>query len=509
MNFVEISNVSKRFGATLALQGVDLSIGRGEIHGLLGENGAGKSTFTKILAGVFAPDSGSLRIDGEEIAFGNPQRSRKAGLAMAYQELSAPLNITVAEKLFLPAPPRNALGLVSRRNLYRAAADVLSDWGKSAIDPRAPIGALDLADKQHVEIISALAQRPKLLILDEPTASLPDAEWLFSCIERITASGASVIYISHKLAEIRKICNRGTVLRNGKVVRKFVPAGTSDHELVEFMIGRSLDLVFPEKKPRSAEQSTPAVDITELHVGKNRGITAQIFAGEIVGIAGLEGQGQKDLFYCLAGLIESTSGTVKLSANATEKTRQPFTLVPEDRKTEGLFLSMSTQANLSICKLPTVSKLGTIGASRERKFANAAAADVNLPLALLARNVQELSGGNQQKVLFGRALLSNPDCLLLFDPTRGVDAATKVEIYHMTRKFADAGGSVFVYSTEIPELVGLCDRVYTIYDGQITGNFVGDALTEDSLMRGALGRRQSAESPQNIQSSESSESKAS
>jgi ribose transport system ATP-binding protein len=488
MSFIEIANVSKRFGATLALQGVDLSIGRGEVHGLLGENGAGKSTFTKILAGVLAPDSGSLHIDGADIAFGKPQRSRKAGLAMAYQELSAPLNITVAEKLFLPMPPRNALGIVSRRRLYSAASEILSDWGKSNIDPRAPIGELDLADKQHVEIISALARKPKLLILDEPTASLPDAEWLFGCIERITASGASVIYISHKLAEITRICDHGTVLRNGKVVKQFEPAGVTDHDLVEFMIGRSLDLVFPEKKPRPPSQSKPAIDITELHVGKNHGISAQIFAGEIVGLAGLEGQGQKDLFYCLAGLIESTAGTVEITAEGAENARRPFSLVPEDRKTEGLFLPMSTQSNLSISELGAISRWGTIGSRSEKKFATAAAADVNLPLAMLARNVQDLSGGNQQKVLFGRALLSNPNCLLLFDPTRGVDAATKVEIYHMTRKFADAGGSVFVYSTEIPELVGLCDRVYTIYDGRITGDFDGESLTEDSLMRGALGR---------------------
>ena len=488
MSFVQITNVSKRFGATLALDRVTLSIERGTVHGLLGENGAGKSTLNKILSGAMVPDSGTLEIEGEIVQFGKPQVSRSAGLAMAYQEMSAPLNITVAEKLLLPKLPKGRFGFVSRRNLYARATEILADWGKPNIDPRSEIGELNLADKQHVEIIAALATNPKLLILDEPTASLPDVEWLFDCINRVTRGGSSVIYISHKLAEITRICSTGTVLRNGTVVKEFISKDVDSHDLVEFMIGRSLDLVFPAKSENALQTSKLVARISNLYVGKNVDLNVDIHAGEIVGIAGLEGQGQKELFYCLGGLLKQESGTVEVFHSEGEVTKPNFALVPEDRKTEGLFLPMLARVNLTMSQLKNLSSFGLLNLKKEKAYAEKAAADFNLPLSFLSKTIQELSGGNQQKVLFGRAVLSNPRCLLLFDPTRGVDAATKIEIYHMTRDFAKAGGAVFVYSTEIPELVGLCDRVHTIYDGKITGEFSGKNLTETSLMQGALGR---------------------
>jgi ribose transport system ATP-binding protein len=487
MSFVQITDVRKRFGATLALDGVTLSIERGTVHGLLGENGAGKSTLNKILSGVMVPDSGSLEIDGEIIPFGKPLVSRSAGLAMAYQEMSAPLNITVAEKLLLPKLPKGRFGFVSRRTLYAKATEILADWGKPNIDPRSEIGELDLADKQHVEIIAALATNPKLLILDEPTASLPDVEWLFGCIDRVTRAGSSVIYISHKLAEITRICSTGTVLRNGSVVKEFVSKDVNSHDLVEFMIGRSLDLVFPAKSEVDVEDLKVVAKISGFHAGKNVDLNIDIHAGQIVGLAGLEGQGQKELFYCLGGLTKPDSGTIEVGESDGDGTKPNFALVPEDRKTEGLFLPMLARVNLTMSQLKYFSRCGFLNPKREKAYAEKAAADFNLPVSFLSKTIQDLSGGNQQKVLFGRAVLSNPRCLLLFDPTRGVDAATKVEIYHMTRDFANAGGAVFVYSTEIPELVGLCDRVHTIYEGKITGEFSGEKLTEKSLMQGALG----------------------
>ena len=490
MSFITITDVRKRFGGTLALDGVSLSIEPGTVHGVLGENGAGKTTLNKILSGVLVPDSGSFVIDGHQVPFGKPLVSRAAGLAMAYQEMSSPLNITVAEKLLLPKLPRGRLGFVSRRDIYDRATVILAHWGKPNINPRAEIGDLDLADKQYVEIIAALATNPKLLILDEPTASLPESEWLFSCIERITKTGASVIYISHKLAEIRRICENGTVLRNGRVVKEFQSADVDEHDLVEYMIGRSLDLVFPEKAGSAESEAETVVDVVNLTVGNISELTVQIKAGEIVGIAGLEGQGQKDLFYCLAGLIEPQSGQVTVRGSQNAINKPDFTLVPEDRKTEGLFLPMLTRVNLVIAEPRKVSKWGFLSKEHEGIVAQKAATDFNIPLHFLDRNVQDLSGGNQQKVLFGRAVMTDPRCLLLFDPTRGVDAATKVELYHMARAFARDGGCVLIYSTEIPELVGLSDRVYTIYGGQISGEFAGDSLTENAIMRGAIGHKE-------------------
>lgn len=490
MSFVEINNVSKRFGATQALSAVDLSIESGEVHGLLGENGAGKSTLTKILAGVLVPDSGSFNIDGKPVPLGHPGKSRSAGLSMAYQELSAPGNVTVAEKLFLPRLPRTRLGLVSRKQLYIKAAILLKEWEKQDIDPSAPIESIDLADRQHVEIVAALASEPKLLILDEPTASLQDVQWLFRQIRRLARSGSSVIYISHKLPEISEICDRGTVLRNGVTVSQFAPGESGERELVELMIGRSLDQAFPEKMSTSVANS-PAVSVQALDSDRLDSIDIQLSSGEIVGIAALEGQGQKELFYSLAGLIKPTGGRVvthRASVNATKKSKPDFALVPEDRKTEGLFLPLSTKSNMTMSNLREFSSFGTIRPKQENSFAVKAAEMVNLDKRALRKTVQNLSGGNQQKSILARALIQEPVCLLLFDPTRGVDAATKVEIYHMARRFTEGGGALLIYSTEIPELVGLCDRVFTLYQGRLTGEFRGEALSEAALMTGALGR---------------------
>jgi ribose transport system ATP-binding protein len=486
MSFIEITGMSKRFGATQALAGVSLSLERGDVHGLLGENGAGKSTLTKILAGVQPPDEGSFRIDGEDVILGRPEHSRAVGLAMAYQELSAPPNITVAEKLLLPDLPANSLGMVSKKRLYAKAEVILAEWGRSEINPRAVISRLNFADKQYVEIIAALSRRPKLLILDEPTSSLPDPEWLFGCIERLVAEGSSVIYISHKLAEIARICTKGSVLRNGRVVKDFDPETVEESELVELMIGRSLDHVFPDK--HAGPRAEPTVKVSGLTVGdKLSEVNLSIAPGEVVGISALEGQGQKELFYALAGLVKPDAGTVNVQSAKEER---DFVLVPEDRTTEGLFLPLTTRANLTITELKKFSIAGVLSSRREKAISLAAAEEVNLPVANLKKEVGDLSGGNQQKVLFGRAILSGPHCLLLFDPTRGVDAATKVEIYSQIRKFTAAGGTALIYSTEIPELVGLSDRVYSLYQGHVTGEFSGTNLTENAIIRGALGTKE-------------------
>lgn len=484
---LEVEGISKRFGATRALSNVSLAIGHGEIHGLLGENGAGKSTLMKVLAGVVVPDAGRLSIDGSSVPLGHPSAVRAAGLAMAYQELSAPPNITVAEKLFLPKLPTR-LGFVSRRKLYAAAGGVLAEWGLESIDPSREISGLDLADKQHVELVAAMAARPKVLILDEPTASLPDSEWLFGHLERLAAEGTSVIYISHKLPEIGHLCTHGTVLRNGCVVEHFEPGEASEATLVELMIGRSIDHVFPPKSnaPNTTETRVTIDSLATRDVSAS--VTMHIDAGEVVGIAAVEGQGQRELFYCLAGLRRALAGSVTIQRSESGDPVSPgFSLVPEDRKTEGLFLSMSTRFNLTISELATYSRFGYVSRSKEAALASSASGEVNLPVSTLDRTIGELSGGNQQKALFGRAILANPQCLLLFDPTRGVDAATKVEIYHMIRRYVDDGGTVLIYSTEIPELVGLCDRVYTMYDGVLTEEFLGPQITEPGLMAGALG----------------------
>ena len=483
MAHVEIEEISKRFGATAALSEVSMSVEAGKVHGLLGENGAGKSTLMKVLSGIVKPDAGRVTVAGVPLQMGSPQESRDIGLAMAYQELSAPPNITVATKLCLPKLPTR-FGMVSQRELSAAAESMLTEWDAEHLDPRALISELSLAARQEVEIIAALASSPSLLVLDEPTAALPDPSWLFRQINRIAATGAAVVYISHKLNEIKQICDTGTVLRNGRTVATFARGEMSEDELVEQMIGRSFNHAFPVKPERSAAGDV-VLDVRDLAAGdKLDGVSLQVRAGEIVGVAGLEGQGQRDLFYALAGELRASAGSVSVSGDAG---RVDFALVPEERKSEALFLQMRADFNLTLPMTSRFSRASVVSRRRERRLGKELAGEVNLPLAMLSRRIADLSGGNQQKVVFGRAIAQAPRCLLLFDPTRGVDAATKLEIYKMTRDFAAKGHAVLVYSTEIPELVGLCDRVCALYEGRISSVHAADDLTENLVMRSILG----------------------
>jgi ribose transport system ATP-binding protein len=485
MTHIEIRNVSKRFGATAALSDVSMSVENGQIHGLLGENGAGKSTLMKVLSGVVRPDAGEVSIGGRRLQLGSPRDSREIGLAMAYQELSAPPNITVATKLCLPNLPTRFGFAVSQRELTERARARLREWEAEHLDPHAVISELSLAARQEVEIVAALSSSPSLLVLDEPTAALSDPNWLFRQLERVTATGASVIYISHKLNEINAICDTGTVLRNGQAVAGFTRGELSEDELVELMIGRSFSHAFPAKADKNSIGEV-VLDVRELTAGaKLSGVSMQVRAGEIVGVAGLEGQGQRELFYALAGDLRPHGGTVTVAA---EPGAVDFSLVPEERKSEALFLQMRSDFNLTLPLTSQFSRASVVSRRQQRQLSERVAGEVNLTPTMLKQRIADLSGGNQQKVVFGRALAQSPRCLLLFDPTRGVDAATKLEIYKMTRAFAAKGHAVLVYSTEIPELVGLCDRVCSLYGGRIVAEHTADGLIESSVMRSVLGR---------------------
>ncbi|SDU60665.1 sugar ABC transporter ATP-binding protein [Gordonia westfalica] len=483
MGYIKIEGVEKSFGATRALAGVDLSLAQGEVHGLLGENGAGKSTLMKVLAGVVTPDAGSVSIDGATLELGRPQASRAAGLGIAYQELSSPGNVDVATKLCWPNLPRGWSGLVSRAKMRDRASEILSRFRLESVDPALLIADADLATRQRVEIVAAMARDPKLLVLDEPTGALPDTDWLFDAVRRMAADGTAVIYISHKLPEIEEICDRGTVLRSGRTVGTFERGSVNETELVEMMIGRSFEQSFPARHA-GPEAADVVVAVKTLAAGDRlREADLTVRRGEIVGLAGLEGQGQKDLVYALHGQVRTLGGSIDIDrGDAAVST----SLVPEERKTEALFAEMTSEFNLTVASMGAFSAGPLINRSREQSVALEAAQRVNLPEPMLAKQISTLSGGNQQKVIFGRAVARDPACLLLFDPTRGVDAATKFEIYEMTREFANRGRGVLLYSTEIPELVGLCDRVYVVAGGRIVSELVGDEISETAVMSAAL-----------------------
>ena len=418
-----------------------------------------------------------------------------AGISTSFQELSLLSNLTVGENLLISDLPTK-FGVVTSRKVAREAKAILAEWGVDDIESDAPMGSLPLSAKQRVEIVRAMCARPKVLILDEPTAALPETEWLFGRVRLLAQEGTTVLYISHKLAEIKQLCHRGTIMRNGAIVGSFDDPGFDPNELISTMIGRSIDLAFPARTTPLRAEAPIVLQARDLTVGgRVRHIDLDVHEGEIVGVAALEGQGQRELFYGLAGAIKLTAGSASIGGVAANlraprtamKSGSGMALVPEDRKREGLFADLSTMQNVTSTALRRVSSFGLIGRSAERNLARQAGATAKLPVDFLDRVVGQLSGGNQQKAILARTSLTGAQVLLMFDPTRGIDPSAKLEVYGTLRKASEDGAAVLLYSTEIPELVGLCDRVIAIYGGRIAVEFRGADIREEDIMAAAVG----------------------
>jgi ribose transport system ATP-binding protein len=490
---LQMRSVRKAYGATIAVGNVSFDIEPGEVHALVGENGAGKSTIVKILSGTVARDSGGIDLEGFSFEPVSPIAARLAGISTAFQELSLLPNLTVAQNLMLPCQVKSGAGLVSASRNRAAAISVLAEFGLGHIHPDLLVRSLSLAEKQRVEIMRAASRKPKLLVLDEPTAALADPNWLFEILDRLTQSGTGVLYISHRLSEVRRLCRRATILRNGESVETVPLAGVGDSQIFEMMVGVSARSRDKSASRPDAVRRPVAVSVKDLVGGAVRAISMDVHQGEIVGVAGLEGQGQRDLFRILGGLSLSRKGGIWVDGRPVvirspmDSVRAGIGFVPEERKTEGLFLGLKTSTNMTFPVIDTLSKLGVIDQSRENTAAGKTAARVDLVDRYLKLNIGALSGGNQQKALIGRALLSGARNLVLFDPTRGVDVGTKAVIYDVIREFVDRGGSALVYSTELSELVNLVDRCFVIYGGQIAGEVSGSELTEQRLVALAAG----------------------
>ncbi len=490
---LEARAISKRYGATVALSDVSFSLGAGEVCGLLGENGAGKSTLVKALSGVVPPDSGAMHLSGAPYRPSDINDAHRQGVATAFQELSLIPTLSVAINLFLPHPIVNFAGTVAWRRLEQDAADLLGKYGISAIDPLAPVADLPLGQRQRIEIVRAIARRPRLLLLDEPTAALADREWLFQLIARIVAEGTSILYISHKLDEIRRLCSRCIILRNGHKVLDRAVAAMSDEEIFRNMAGRSAVDRFVVVPSSVRAEAPPALRVTHL-VGEGvDDISFSLQPGEILGVAGLEGQGQSRLFKSLVGLHPLRDGQIEV-AGTPRILRSPraaralgVVLVPEERKSEGIFKDLTTVANISLPAIEGASVWGLLNHRRERTLVRPVAAAVDLPEQFLPRGITALSGGNQQKAMLGRALIAAARCLLLFDPTRGVDVGAKQSIYRMMRDFVRDGGAILFYSTELDELVHLCDRCLVLYRNRVVGEVPRAALTQEQILSLAAG----------------------
>lgn len=494
-----VDGIAKAYGPTIAVRSVSFAVHPGEVLALMGENGAGKSTIVKVLSGIVRPDKGDMVLTGTAYRAENYMEARQAGVSTAFQELSLLPNLTVAQNMMLPVLMRGRTGLIAERRNEERTAAILARFGLSHIHPAVMVSALSLAEKQRVEIVRAISHDPKLLILDEPTAALAEPEWLFNIIEQLTRNGMGILYISHRLADVRRLCRRGTVLRNGQSVETVELAGVPDTEIFRLMVGAAEELAPEAADDRSVSRDgQPALSIRDLHGGMVQGIDLDLHPGEILGLAALEGQGQRDLLRMLGGAEPMRSGRVQIAGKPVTlgtpvaALRAGIGFVPEERKTEGVFLELTTGANMSLPRLEKLRRFLMIDRRREAAAVTTEATHVDLPHRYLGMRLGALSGGNQQKALVARILMTGASILVLFDPTRGVDVGTKRVIYSVIRDFAAAGGAVLIYSTELSELVHLVDRCAVLYRGRIAAEVGRSELSEERLVTYATGHRKAA-----------------
>jgi ribose transport system ATP-binding protein len=490
-----IEGVSKRYGGVRALEEARFECVRGRIHAVLGENGAGKSTLIKVMSGVVQPDSGTLKIEGKPVTFRNPAAATEAGIASIFQELSLIPDLTVADNITITSPPTR-LGLIDRRSQRHVAEEALARAGAHDIHPLSPVKDLPLSRRQLVEIAKALSRQPKILILDEATSALTagDVERVFRVLKQLRSEGLAIVYISHRMHEVAKLADDCTVFRNGRYVATFDSGTKSDEAIVELMIGREYKSVFP---PKTAEmpKRAPALRVKNLSwAGRLNGIELSIRPGEVVGLGGLDGQGQHELLLALFGVLVGVSGTVEvegkpvtLKSPRTAKGKDVgMALIPADRKTEGLILPMSVRDNLSFAAAERFCRFGLIDAAAEKTAVDRVIKLLQIRSDGTDGPVGALSGGNQQKVVIGKWLMIEPRIILLNDPTRGVDVATKQEFYQCLRRLADEGAAILFYSTDYDELIGCCDAVLVLYNGAIVRTLEGTAITERNLVASAL-----------------------
>jgi len=494
---IEADHVRKAFGATVAVDDVSFQVAAGSVHALLGENGAGKSTIVKLLSGLMSPDQGGFKVFGEAAALKSPRAAHALGIQTAFQEMTLVRDLTVLENVLLPYAPMNALGLIKRRESEAAVKRHFSSLGLESIDLRGEVGGLDLAVKQKIEIARALYRNPKILLLDEPTSSLSgsDVDWLGEVIAREKAKGVTIIFISHRLKEVRAFCDSLTVLRNGKHIATGKVADFADEEVIRMIVGRSIGQAFPERPAKTHQQGAEVLRVSQLASGKLADASFALHAGEILGIAGLQGMGQLDLFVACFGSAEITKGQISVDgkpvviASPTDAVRANIgiSLVPEDRKTEALFLKLPGTENASIPVIDRFSNFGFIDLKKEREAVSAVFQRVEVQDRALWTRVGAFSGGNQQKIAIAKWLLAQSRVLLLYDPTRGIDVGTKHELYRLMRQYVEAGGAILLYSTEIPELVHLADRCLVLYQGRVAREVSANELNEDTIVRAALG----------------------
>jgi ribose transport system ATP-binding protein len=484
--------IRKEFPGVVALDGVDLEVARGEVHVLLGENGAGKSTLMKILAGAQPKDAGEIELDGRRVEIAGPRHAQALGVGIIYQEFNLVPQLGAAANVFLGREP-SRLGWIDRRRLEADAARLLDGLGVQ-IDVRAPVRELGIAQQQMVEVAKALSLDARLLIMDEPTSALTESEIqeLFRAIERLTATGVAVIYISHRLEEVRRIGRRVTVMRDGRRIASHDVGAVEIPELVRLMANRELTEHFPKQRATPGEEVLRVEGLTRGRVLRQASL--RLRRGEVVGVAGVLGAGRTELARAIVAADRAETGTVTLKGRVVHArgpravVEQGVGLVPEDRKAHGLVLSLSVKDNLALPSQRRLSRLGVVDDRAERELARRKVEELRIKTPSLDQPVVLLSGGNQQKVVLGKWLAAGVDVLILDEPTRGIDVAAKVEIYELMNRLAARGTAILMISSELPEILGMSDRILVMREGRVAAELEAGEATQERVLAAALGR---------------------
>jgi len=486
-SILELKHIRKQFPGVLALDQVQFDIRPGEIHALMGENGAGKSTLIKIASGVYQPDEGEIRVDGTPVKIGNPREAQSYGIATIYQELLLYPELTVAENIFMGHAPRRRAGVLNWPEMRRRSLEILASLNIHDMDVNRKVNTLTVGNRQRVEIAKALSMNARVLIMDEPTAAITEAdvERLFEIISLLKQRDVGIIYISHRLNEVFEIGDRVTVLRDGKYIDTKPVAETTEDELIRMMVGRTIDNLFPKL---DAEIGDTVLEVQNLNRKPlTHDISFQLRAGEIVGLAGLIGAGRSELAHVIFGYTPADSGMIKINGKPVKISsprnamQHGIAYLPEDRGTQGLVREMKLRENMSMTVLNELSQASFINFREETSLAQRMIKQLGIRAYSPAQIVGKLSGGNQQKVVVGKWLASNPKVLIVDEPTRGIDVGSKSEIHRLLSELAHQGMAILMISSELPEILGMSDRILVMREGAIVAEFSRAEATQENI----------------------------
>lgn len=491
---LRLEGISKSFPGVKALDNVHMDVRKGEVHALLGENGAGKSTLMKILSGAYTRDAGEIFWEGKQIDIRSPKEAQDLGIGIIYQEFNLIPQLSIAENVWIGREPlaNRSLRMIDWPLMYRRTRELLDELHLS-LDPRRPVAGLGVAQQQLVEIAKALSLETKLLIMDEPTSALSDREieQLFSVIERLRARGVAIVFISHHLDEVEHICDRGTVLRDGAYVDTIDLEGVSEEEIIRLMVGRNLDQQFPKVQTSRGPEALRVEGLSRTGVLHDISFTA--YAGEILGIAGLVGAGRTETVRAIFGADPIDAGRIWIFGREQKITspeaaiKAGMGLLPEDRKQQGLVLKLSVRENIALASLSQLVSRGLLRLRDEDKQAEQYVKSLKIRTPGIYQLVQFLSGGNQQKVVLAKWLASRSKILIFDEPTRGIDVGAKVEVYNLMNALVQQGAAVIMVSSEMPELLGMSDRIIVMHEGRITAEMTRDEATQEKVLAAAMG----------------------